>query len=99
MVEAFSEVVHQRTRLNVLTFLAESQTVSFGFLRETLKLTDGNLSRHLRVLEDAEMVKIEKQFVGRKPLTTVSATPAGRRALTAHLEALQAVINRVQGEH
>ncbi len=98
MADGFSEVVHQRTRLNVLTFLTESKAVSFGFLRDTLNLTDGNLSRHLRVLEEAEMVKIEKQFVGRRPLTTVSATPTGRTALTAHLGALQSVIDRVQGE-
>ncbi len=96
--ERLDEVVHQRTRLGVLTILAEVKSASFTYLRDELDLSDGNLSRHLRVLEDAGLVSITKSFKGRTPLTTVKATKAGRKALADHLSALQEMINRVQGE-
>lgn len=96
--ERLDDVVHQRTRLGVLTVLAEVESASFTYLRDELGLSDGNLSRHLRVLEEAGLVAITKSFRGRTPLTTVKATPAGRRALAGHLAALQEMIDRVQGE-
>ena len=91
------EVVHQKTRLAVLTMLAETGSVSFTFLRDTLGLSDGNLSRHLRVLEEHGLVKINKGYQGRKPHTTVSATKKGRAALADYLTALEEMIERVRG--
>ncbi len=96
--DRFDDVVHQRTRLGILTVLTEVRTAAFSFLRDELGLTDGNLSRHLRVLEEAGLVEIVKGYKGRTPHTTVRATKAGTRALRSHLEALQEMINRVQGE-
>lgn len=82
------EVVHQRHRLGILTITAEARRAEFGYLREALDLTPGNLSRHLTVLERAGMVEVEKGYEGRRPRTWVSITRKGRSALAAELDAL-----------
>ncbi|MGQ0680465.1 MAG: winged helix-turn-helix domain-containing protein [Actinomycetota bacterium] len=86
------EVVHQKTRLGVLTVLAGVRKADFTFLKQTLDLTDGNLSRHLRVLQEAGMVHLEKVFEERKPRTWVRITKMGRGALTAELKSLSDMI-------
>lgn len=93
--QLLDDTVHQRVRLGILAVLAEADQADFGFLKETLDLSDGNLSRHLRVLEDAGFVKIEKGYENRRPRTWVHATKRGRRALADHLAALQQLIDKV----
>jgi hypothetical protein len=61
------EVVHQRARLGILAILAEANEVDFGYLRQTLKLTDGNLSGHLQVLERAGLITLTKGYEGKRP--------------------------------
>jgi DNA-binding MarR family transcriptional regulator len=90
-------VVHQRVRLGILTVLSEADRADFAFLRDTLELTDGNLSSNLQVLEQAGYVEIEKTFEGRRPRTWVRSTPAGRRALQAEVAVLEAIVSRVNG--
>jgi DNA-binding HxlR family transcriptional regulator len=92
---ALDEVIHQKNRLGILAVLAEADFVDFGYLKQVLDLTDGNLSRHLSVLEEQGLVAIKKAFEGRKPKTTVEATRRGRKALNEHLRAMQELINRV----
>jgi DNA-binding MarR family transcriptional regulator len=87
-----NETVHQRHRLGILTITAEAKRAEFGYLREVLELTAGNLSRHLTVLEEAGMVEVEKGYAGRRPRTWVSITRAGRSALAAELDALAALV-------
>ena len=88
------ETVHQRHRLGILTITAEARRAEFGYLREALDLTPGNLSRHLTVLEDAGMVKVEKGYQGRRPRTWVSITRRGRSALAAELDTLATLVRR-----
>lgn len=88
------DVVHQRHRLGILTITAEAQRADFGYLREALGLTPGNLSRHLTVLEDAGMVQVEKGYEGRRPRTWVRITGQGRAALAAELAALTELVRR-----
>ncbi|WP_207400801.1 winged helix-turn-helix domain-containing protein [Actinomadura roseirufa] len=88
------DVVHQRHRLGILTIAAEARKVEFSFLRETLALTPGNLSRHLTVLSDAGLVKVEKGYEGRRPRTWVSITRSGRSALRAELSAMQDLLRQ-----
>jgi DNA-binding MarR family transcriptional regulator len=88
-----SEVVHQRHRLGILTIAREVEEVEFRYLRETLDLTAGNLSRHLAVLEEAALVVIEKGYAGRRPRTWVRITPQGRAALDAELQALRQLLD------
>lgn len=91
------DVIHQRVRLGILAVLVEADYADFTFLRDSLELTDGNLSRHLQVLEDAGLVTIEKRFEGRKPRTWVRATKKGRSSLAQHLRTLKALIDQLDG--
>jgi DNA-binding MarR family transcriptional regulator len=86
------EIVHQRHRLGILTITAEARRAEFGYLREALDLTPGNLSRHLTVLERAGLVEVEKGYEGRRPRTWVSITRTGRSALAAELDVLTKLV-------
>ena len=88
------ETVHQRHRLGILTITAEAQRAEFGYLREALGLTPGNLSKHLTVLEQAGMVEVEKGYAGRRPRTWVRITAQGRVALAAELATLTELLRR-----
>jgi DNA-binding transcriptional ArsR family regulator len=90
------DVVHQRARLGILTVAHEARKVEFGYLLDTLGLTAGNLSQHLRVLEEAGLVRIDKAIEGRKPRTWVSISSQGRRALLDEIVALKAIVGRVE---
>ncbi|MGH8957157.1 MAG: winged helix-turn-helix domain-containing protein [Acidimicrobiia bacterium] len=92
---ALDEVIHQKNRLGILAVLAEADFADFNYLKEVLDLTDGNLSRHLQVLEESGLVSIKKGFEGRKTRTVVKATRQGRKALGEHLRAMQQLIDRV----
>jgi DNA-binding MarR family transcriptional regulator len=88
------ETVHQRVRLGVLSIANETRRVEFRFLQETMGLTAGNLSQHIRVLEDAGFVKVEKGVDGRRPRTWVAITRDGRTALRQEIAALKMVVDR-----
>ena len=90
------DTVHQRHRLGILTITAEAKRAEFGYLREALGLTAGNLSRHLSVLEDAGMVTVEKGYSGRRPRTWVRITGHGRAALAAELATLTELVHRLK---
>jgi DNA-binding MarR family transcriptional regulator len=95
--DGLDEVVHQRVRLGILTVTHTARRVEFGYLLDALELTGGNLSQHLRVLEDAGLVRIEKGTHGRKPRTWVTITAQGRRALLSEIAALKAIVRSVEG--
>ena len=86
------DTVHQRVRLGILAVLSEARRADFAYLKDALGLTDGNLSRHIAVLEQAGLVTVEKGFEGKRPRTWVEATRAGRRALAAEVKALRELI-------
>jgi DNA-binding MarR family transcriptional regulator len=90
------DAVHQRTRLGILAVLCEGGRADFAFLRDTLELTDGNLSRNISRLEDAGYVKVDKVIEGRRPRTWLSATRAGRKALDSEVAAMQEIIDSLR---
>ena len=90
------DTVHQRHRLGILTITAEARA-EFGYLRDALGLTPGNLSRHLTVLDEAGLVRVEKGYEGRRPRTWVRITARGRAALAAELAALTELVRRHGG--
>lgn len=90
--QRLDDTVHQRVRLGILAVLTEADVADFGFLKEALSLTDGNLSRHLQVLEEAGFVTITKTFEGRRPRTWISCTKTGRAAFAAELTALRELL-------
>ena len=89
---ALDRVIHERTRLAIISALAVNRQLTFSEIKRLLEVTDGNLSIHARKLEDAGYVKCVKTFVGRIPKTTFSLTAAGRRALEGYLEHMEAII-------
>lgn len=99
-LRGLDEVVHQRVRLGILAVLTETKRADFGFLRDTLELTDGNLSRHIQVLEKSGYVAVDKVFEGRRPRTWLRATEAGIAAFAREVDSLRTLLNRVdsQGE-
>jgi DNA-binding MarR family transcriptional regulator len=95
-VQGLDDVVHQRIRLGLLAVLHEASRAEFGYLKDALELTDGNLSRHLRVLEEARLVEVEKGYEGRRPRTWVKLTKDGKRAFTAEVAALKELVRQVE---
>ncbi|GIH13916.1 winged helix-turn-helix domain-containing protein [Rugosimonospora africana] len=93
---ALDETVHQRVRLGILAVLGEVAECTFTAVREELELTDGNLSRHLRVLEEAGLVQIRKGYEGRRPCTWLGLTRQGHKALRAELAALERLVVRLR---
>ena len=87
-IEQIDEVIHGRLRLGVMAYLSGVEIADFTELKTRLQATDGNLSVHLRKLEEAGYVVIAKSFSGRKPLTQVRLTEVGRTAFVKYLDAI-----------
>jgi len=92
-IDRIDDVIHGRMRLGVMAYLASAEVADFNELKSLLKATQGNLSIHLRKLEDAGYITIEKSFLGRKPLTQARLTPAGRTAFVRYLAAMQQLVD------
>jgi DNA-binding MarR family transcriptional regulator len=86
------DVIHGRIRLGIVAYLASSGAADFNELKSVLQATQGNLSVHLRKLEEAGYIEIEKAFLSRKPLTRARLTPAGRKAFRDYLAAMSRLI-------
>ena len=93
---AFDDVVHQRARLGILAVLTEAGQADFPYLRSVLGLTDGNLGRHLEILDNAGLIMISKGYHRRRPRTWATITAAGRRALDSELASMQALMERLK---
>jgi DNA-binding MarR family transcriptional regulator len=91
--EGLDRVIHEKARLSVLTSLvAHPKGVLFGDLKTLCGLTDGNLSRHLQVLEESGLVAIQKSFVNNRPQTVCRITPQGRKRYMRYLNVLEQVV-------
>ena len=91
-----NEIIHQSTRLRIMTLLVsqtEADRVAYGFIQKTLELTGGNLTVHLRKLEQAGFVSMDKEFLNSKPRTWVQPTKEGRRAFGEYIYNLKQVLN------
>ncbi len=85
-------LIHERTRLAIVSALAVNDSLTFNELKELLHVTDGNLSVHARKLEDAAYIGCTKSFSGRLPKTEYRLAAAGRRALEKYLNHMEALI-------
>ena len=91
--EGLDRVIHERARLSILTSLiTNSKALTFGDLKQLCSLTDGNLSRHLSVLEEAKMVQIVKGHDRNRPQTVCRITPSGRKRYLEYLSTLEQVV-------
>lgn len=93
-IHQLNKAFDHRVRLGVMAVLMANDEVSFGDLKETLDLTDGNLASHAAALEKAGYIQVNKQFVGKKPNTTFTATKEGRQAFQDHLDTLEKLLRR-----
>jgi len=92
-----NETIHQPVRLRImaaLVTLGPADEVDFTYLRDLLEVTDGNLGAHLRKLEEAGYIAVNKAFVERKPHTYISATAEGRKVFQEHVAALESILKR-----
>jgi DNA-binding MarR family transcriptional regulator len=92
-IQQINEIIHGRLRLGVMAYLSTAGSAEFNHLKKQLSATDGNLSVQLRKLEVAQYVEIEKSFVGKKPLTKVVLTTAGKAAFIEYLDAMKKLID------
>ena len=93
-VDAIDDVIHGRLRLGIMAYLAHAEAADFNTLKAALKTTQGNLSVHLRKLEEAGYIAIDKSFLNRKPLTRARLTPSGAKAFAAYLDAIAKLVER-----
>lgn len=92
---ALKGVFHEPNRLAIVSALAAAEGgIAFGELAELCDLTNGNLSRHLRALEEEGVVRVDKSFVGLRPRTTVALTESGRERFLEYLTALEKVLHK-----
>ncbi len=89
---AIDELLQSRVRIAIVAYLSSAGTAEFAVLRDAIRTTDGNASVHLRKLEEAGYVSVEKRFAERKPQTTYALTERGRQALLAHVAHLESLL-------
>lgn len=89
-------VIHEKGRLPIMSLLAANTELSFTEIRDTLKMTDGNLSMHLKTLQEAGYVAVTKSYQNRRPLTTCSLTAAGRQAFASYIDLLEQIVRQAK---
>jgi DNA-binding MarR family transcriptional regulator len=95
--QAFLEidrVIHEKGRLAIMSMLAASPELSFTELREALEMTDGNLTTHIRTLQEAGYVSVTKSFHNKRPLTTCALTPQGKKAFSNYINLLERIVQQ-----
>lgn len=87
-------IIHEKGRLAIMSMLAAAPELSFTEMRDALGMTDGNLTTHIRTLQEAGYVSITKSFQNNRPLTTCSLTPGGKKAFTGYINLLEQIIQQ-----
>ena len=91
-------VIHEKGRLTIMSMLAASPELSFTELRDGLGMTDGNLTTHIRTLQQAGYLSVTKSFQNNRPLTTCALTAAGRKAFTNYINLLEQIVRQAKPE-
>ena len=91
-------VIHEKGRLTIMSMLAASPELSFTELRDGLGMTDGNLTTHIRTLQQAGYLSVTKSFQNNRPLTTCALTAAGRKAFTNYINLLEQIVRQTKPE-
>jgi DNA-binding MarR family transcriptional regulator len=89
-------VIHEKGRLAIMSMLAASTELSFTELRDALNMTDGNLTTHIRTLQEAGYVAVAKSYQNNRPLTTCSLTTAGRKAFSGYVDLLEQILQQTR---
>jgi len=85
-------VIHEKGRLAIMSLLAATNHLSFTEIRDTLRMTDGNVTAHLRTLHESGYVAFTKSMEGGRAVTTYALTPTGRKSFTAYLDLLEQIV-------
>ncbi len=93
IIQHINKAFDHRIRLGIMSVLMVNESADFTSLKEILGVTDGNLASHAKALESENYIRVEKQFIGRKPNTQYIATKEGRKAFQEHIEALEKLIS------
>ena len=91
-------VIHEKGRLAIMSMLAAAPELSFTEMRDALGMTDGNLTTHIRTLQEAGYVSVTKSFQDKRPLTTCSLTPSGKKAFTNYINLLESIIQQTKSK-
>ena len=91
-------VIHEKGRLAIMSMLAASAELSFTELRDALGMTDGNLTTHIRALQQEGYVSVAKSYQNRRPLTTCSLTVTGRKAFAEYIDLLEKIVRQNKTE-
>ncbi|HVN58425.1 MAG TPA: transcriptional regulator [Bacteroidales bacterium] len=92
IISGLNKIFDSRIRLGIMSVLMVNDSFDFNSLKETLDVTDGNLASHLKALEEKNMIRVNKQFIGRRPNTSYSATEEGKLSFRLHLKNLEDLI-------
>lgn len=82
-----------KIRLGIMSALMVNEFVDFNELKKLMDLTDGNLASHIKALEKAEYINVNKSFLGRKPNTKYNVTDLGKKAFKKHVDALEKILS------
>lgn len=95
-IHKLHKAFESRVRLGIMSVLMVNDSVDFNTLKDLLQVTDGNLASHSAALEKEGFIHIKKEFVGKKTLTTYTATKTGVKAFEEHLDALEKLIKKIE---
>ena len=91
--QQLNEIIHSRIRLAIMSVLITLEEAEFKFLKEKVNTTDGNLSVHLKKLENAEYIEVKKEFIDRKPVSSYKLSEKGKKAFELYIKKLEDLIN------
>jgi DNA-binding MarR family transcriptional regulator len=89
-------VIHEKGRLAIMSMLAATPELSFTELRDTLGMTDGNITTHIRTLQEAGYLAVSKSYEKNRPLTTCSLTAAGKKAFAGYIDLLEQILQQTR---
>lgn len=91
-------IIHEKGRLAILSLMAATPELSFTEIRDTLSMTDGNLTAHIRTLQEAGLVSVTKTFQRGRPLTTYSLTISGKKAFATYIDLLEQIVRQTKAK-
>ena len=89
-------VIHEKGRLAIMSLLAAAPELAFTELRDSLNMTDGNVTTHIRTLQEAGYIAVTKSFQSGRPLTTCSMTETGRKAFSDYINLLEQIVQQTK---
>lgn len=89
-------VIHEKGRLAIMSMLAATPELAFTELRDALNMTDGNLTTHIRTLQEAGYIAVSKSYANNRPLTTCSLTAGGKKAFAGYIDLLEQILQQTK---